>query len=61
MWTQEDVLGEILKYLNLHIVQEGTAFYIFSWESIRKNSYLNLYRIDKGFDKCILGRLVLWR
>ena len=44
MWTQEDVLGEILKYLNLHIVQEGTAFYIFSWESIRKNSYLNLYR-----------------
>ena len=53
MWTQEDVLGEILKYLNLHIVQEGTVFYIFSWESIRKNSYLNLYRIDKGFEKSI--------
>ena len=53
MWTQEDVLNEILKYLNLHIVQEGTTFYIFSWESIRKNSYLNLYRIDKGFEKSI--------
>ena len=53
MWTQEDVLNEILKYLNLHIVQEGTTFYIFSWESIRKNSYLNLYRIDKGFEKRI--------
>ena len=53
MWTQEDVLNEILKYLNLHIVQEGTTFYIFSWESIRKNSYLNLYRIDKGFEKNI--------
>ena len=53
MWTQEDVLNEILKYLNLHIVQEGTTFYIFSWESIRKNSSLNLYRIDKGFEKNI--------
>ena len=53
MWTQEDVLNEILKYLNLHIVQEGTTFYIFSWESIRKNSHLNLYRIDKGFEKNI--------
>ena len=53
MWTQEDVLNEILKYLNLHIVQEGTTFYIFSWESIRKNSYLNLYRIDEGSEKRI--------
>ena len=53
MWTQEDVLNEILKYLNLHIVQEGTTFYIFSWESIRKNSYLNLYRIDEGSEKSI--------
>ena len=53
MWTQEDVLNEILKYLNLHIVQEGTTFYIFSWESIRKNSCLNLYRIDEGTEKSI--------
>lgn len=53
MWTQEDVLNEILKYLNLHIVQEGTTFYIFSWESIRKNSHLNLYRIDEGSEKSI--------
>lgn len=48
IWTQEDVLNEILKYLNLHIVQEGTVFYIFSWESIRNNSYLNFYRMDIG-------------
>lgn len=48
MWTQEDVLGEILKYLNLHIVQEGTDFYIFSWESIRNRSYVDFYTIDNG-------------
>lgn len=53
MWTQEDVLNEILKYLNLHIVQEGTTFYIFSWESIRNGSHLNFYEIDKGFEKSI--------
>lgn len=53
MWTQEDVLNEILKYLNLHIVQEGTTFYIFSWESIRNDSRLNFYRIDNGDAKSI--------
>lgn len=53
VWTQEDVLNEILKYLNLHIVQEGTTFYIFSWESIRNGSHLNFYEIDKGFEKSI--------
>lgn len=53
MWTQEDVLNEILKYLNLHIVQEGTTFYIFSWESIRNDSHLNFYEINKGFEKSI--------
>lgn len=53
VWTQEDVLNEILKYLNLHIVQEGTTFYIFSWESMRNDSHLNFYEIDKGFEKSI--------
>lgn len=35
VWTQEDVLTEMLKYLGLHIVQDGDKFYIFSWESIK--------------------------
>jgi hypothetical protein len=34
-WTQEDVLTEILKYLNLHIVQDGLKFYLFDWSTIR--------------------------
>lgn len=33
VWTQEDVLTEILRYFNLHIVQEGFDFYIFDWKS----------------------------
>ena len=34
-WTQEDVLTEMLKYLNLHIVQDGLKFYLFDWSTIR--------------------------
>lgn len=35
VWQQDEVLEEILKYLNLHIVQEGFTFYIYSWESVK--------------------------
>lgn len=38
VWTQEDVLTEILRYLNLHMVQTGKAFYIFAWETLRKGT-----------------------
>ena len=35
VWQQDEVLEEILKYLNLHIVQYGFTFYLFSWESVK--------------------------
>lgn len=35
VWWQDEVLEEILKYLNLHIVQDGFTFYLFSWESVK--------------------------
>lgn len=35
-WTQQDVVQEMMMYLNLHIRQEGLRFYVFSWETIRK-------------------------
>lgn len=34
VWDQQEVLTEILKYLNLHITQAGFDFYIFSWETV---------------------------
>lgn len=36
--TQQEVLEEILKYLNLHIIQEGKDFYIFDYESIKNGN-----------------------
>lgn len=38
VWQQNEVLEEMLKYLNLHIVQDGFSFYIFSWETIKTAS-----------------------
>lgn len=36
--TYQDVVEAVLKYLNLHIVQDGKVFFIFSWESVRKGN-----------------------
>lgn len=35
VWRQDEVLEELLKYLDLHIVQQGLRFYIFSWSSVK--------------------------
>lgn len=35
VWQQDEVLEEMLKFLNLHIVQEGFTFYIHSWETVK--------------------------
>lgn len=35
VWQQDEVLEEMLKFLNLHITQEGFTFYIFSWETVK--------------------------
>lgn len=43
-WTYEDVLKEILQYLNLHIIQEGKDYYIFDWDTIKlqNNTWFNI-------------------
>ena len=40
-WTFEDILKEILKYLNLHIIQIGTDFYIFDWSTLTQSRETN--------------------
>lgn len=44
VWTQEDVLKEILKYLNLHITQQGFDFYVFDWNTLktRRNNWYDV-------------------
>lgn len=35
-WKMSDVLNEILRYLDLHIIQLGKNFYIFDWNTIKE-------------------------
>lgn len=44
VWTYEEVLEQMLQYLNLHIRQVGSDFYIFDWDSIKSldTSWVNL-------------------
>lgn len=53
IWTYEDVLNEILKYLNLHIIQEGKDYYIFDWDSV-KNKNNNWYNLKNNTNITIL-------
>ena len=47
MMTNEEVLEEILKYFNLHIIQEGEDLYIFDWNTIKdcssSQTFTNLF------------------
>lgn len=38
MMNNEEVLKEILQYLNLHIIQQGQNLYIFDWQTIKEGS-----------------------
>lgn len=41
VWQQDEVLEEMLRYLNLHIVQDGLVFYLFSWQSVKDNGHIH--------------------
>ncbi len=36
VWTKSDVAGELLKYLDLHLFQDGLTFWLFSWQTLRQ-------------------------
>ena len=41
LMNNEEILFEILQYLNLHIIQEGFNFYIFDWKSKKRLDKIN--------------------
>lgn len=36
--SDEDILNEILQYLNLHIIQVGCDYYIYDWDNLKKKN-----------------------
>lgn len=47
-WTREEVLEELLRYLNLHIVQIGKSYYIFDWNSLKNGGYITWTDLISG-------------
>ena len=43
--THEEVVIQILQYLNLHIIQRGADFFIFSWETLKAGGHFTFSAI----------------
>ena len=46
VWTAQSVLEEIMRYLDLHIRQEGFSFRIFSWSTVKSDETIIWRTID---------------
>nr|DAQ76352.1 MAG TPA: hypothetical protein [Caudoviricetes sp.] len=47
-WTNEDLLKEVMQYLNLHIRQEGLDFYIYDWDTLVQGNTINWLDLQTG-------------
>lgn len=47
-WTYENLLKEVLQYLNLHIRQEGLDFYIYDWDTLVQGNTINWLDLQTG-------------
>lgn len=48
VWEQDAVLEELLKYLNLHILQDGLTFYIFDWATVKATDSIQWGDLGSG-------------
>lgn len=49
VWTMQEVFEEILKYFNLHALQQGDNIYLFSWETLQSTAdSITFYDISSG-------------
>lgn len=51
LFTKQEVLDEIMRYLNLHILQEGSEFYIFDWDTMISGTSSNWINLKNGRTK----------
>lgn len=38
VWQQDELLEELLRYLNLHLIQDGFTFYFFDWATVKADT-----------------------
>lgn len=58
LMSNEEILEEILRFLNLHIIQVGKAFYIFDWDNLRNKSITWTQILGSGPQQWTTGNTV---
>lgn len=58
VWQQDEALEEILRYLNLHIVQDGLDFYLFDWETLCSSEPIAWQSLDGTAEAAMQRRTV---
>lgn len=48
VWTNENVLEEVLRYCNLHIRQVGLEMYVYRWDTLRKGGVVEWEELESG-------------
>ena len=48
IWTKDDILEEIMKYLNLHIIQRGNQYFCFDWKTLIDRTNNNWRKITQS-------------
>lgn len=62
VWHRDEVISELLRYLNLHLLQEGFDFYLFSWETVKDFSSIawkDLLAADDGSETAERGKITI--
>lgn len=57
VWTNEDVISQMMQYLNLHIIQDGFDYYIYDWNTI-KDKRTGWYNLTEDTDVTITPTLL---
>lgn len=58
MSPNDEIVNDIMKYLNLHIIQIGYDFYIFDWNTIKDGGYIQWYEIYDNQTKTDTNTLI---
>ena len=57
VWEQEAVMAEVLKYLNLHVVQVGFDFYFYDWASVKRGAPIKWQNLKGGATETMARRV----
>ena len=58
VWTSEEIAEELLRWLNLHLVEYGGSLWIFSWETVKTGGLTTWHRLNGSGTLTTVGQTV---